>query len=595
MYRKGVVAVLPLTLLVGGGLFATWYFEWWPTPEVVLTGVGPRLSGPDESYSNILPADYVGPDACANCHKKQHQLWSGHPHRVMNQWANAVSVKGDFANHVWTVRPGYTVTFTTKANDYFMTVDRPSKERTQYKVMRTVGSRFVQYYIGVQTEGPQRAGDEVYTTEHKLPFGYWLRMKRWLPLAYFDVGEDADELLADGYPLVDGVDAPSKIVPYADTCVHCHNTYPHAYRLFRSNLAGFPDAVITPEMKALSASLADKVTVAPTRQAFAYLPFMVDPNKDLVTMGISCESCHLGGREHANLKKDISFFPTSPHVSVKAKSAAKTFTGKRRDPATSQGICAQCHSSRAEVTHPSGARIRNSGEALDLSSGACATQIRCTTCHEPHTPGVPSGGIDPPQHLDACMSCHEKYSTAEQNAGHSRHPETANVNCMDCHMPRISQGLNEISRSHRIALPVEPSMISKGAPNACNLCHLDKSVRWTLDELKRGWGKTIEPLAQTPAEFLDKPAGKVWMKSSQSITRMVAVNAYARTGLWKANVPEVLDSLNDSNTTNRSFGLFAVERILGRPLAATQIDILAGPAQRSKQAELLRATLETMK
>ena len=38
------------------------------------------------------------------------------------------------------------------------------------------------------------AGDRVYTEEHKLPFGYWFRMKRWLPADYFDVGEDADAL-----------------------------------------------------------------------------------------------------------------------------------------------------------------------------------------------------------------------------------------------------------------------------------------------------------------------------------------------------------------------------------------------------------------
>ena len=45
--------------LVGSGLFATWYFEWWPTPEVVPTGVGPRLYGPDEESLDGKPINIL--------------------------------------------------------------------------------------------------------------------------------------------------------------------------------------------------------------------------------------------------------------------------------------------------------------------------------------------------------------------------------------------------------------------------------------------------------------------------------------------------------------------------------------------------------
>jgi hypothetical protein len=591
MFRKSIVAVLVL-LALAGGAFASWYFGWFH----VRPGVGPRVVGPDDEYSNILPGDYVGPDTCAKCHAKQHKRWSAHPHRFMNQLPTPSSVKGDFNNYVWTVRPGSTATFSTEDGDYLMTVNVPKAPRRRYKVTRTVGSRFVQFYIGVQTEGPESPGDRVYTREHKLPFGYWFRMKRWLPVDHFDVGGgDAPEDLLDGLPVVDGVDRKAGFLAYTNTCLHCHNTYPHVYRIFRPTLGGFPDAVFDPDLRQLSSALSDNVSVWPFAVSFANLPYKLDPDKDLVTLGISCESCHLGGREHAVNEKRVSFFPTSPHVYTRARSWDKAFTGKKKDPATSQGICAQCHSAVSISTFPNGTRVRNSAEASDMLAGACTSQIRCVTCHDPHTPGVPSGGPTLPRYLDACVECHPKYAGPKEAEAHSRHSAKSGVDCLDCHMLRISQGIDEVSRTHRISLPVEQSMISEGAPNACNLCHLDKTVRWTLAELKRGWGQDVQPLDTTPADVLDRPAGKVWLESPESTTRIVATDAYARSPLWKAHLADVLGSLNDANPTNRCFALFAAERIAGRRLAVSEIDILAGPAQRSKQIGRLRAVLEKKK
>lgn len=595
MSRRSLLAIVTLTVLIGaGGAFSSWYFGWFHNePEVEPErGVGPRVMGPEESYSNILPADYVGPGKCAECHQEQHQLWSKHPHRFMNQLASKAAIKGNFADHVWTVRPGYTVTFSTEGNDFLMTVDRPTRERTRYKVTRTVGSRFVQYYIGVQTVGTEPPGDRVYTTEHRLPFAYWFRMNRWLPIDYFDVGDDSPEVISDGYLVVDGVDAKPRYLAYLDSCVHCHNTYPHAYRIFRKTLRGFPGAVMEPDMKPLAAALADKFSVDLNRDAFEGLPYRIDPNKDLVTVGISCESCHMGGREHAINAKPVSFYPTSPHVHVTSRTEDKPFTGKRKNPATSQGICAQCHSASQVSEHPNGARIRNSAEARDMLDGACATQIRCVSCHDPHTAGVPSGGPTLPKYLDACVKCHPKYSTPEAGAAHSRHPAKSGVDCLDCHMPRITQGIDDMSRTHRISQPVEQSMISKGAPNACNVCHLDKSMRWTLSELKKGWGRDIQPLDGAPKEALEEPAGKVWLKSSQSIERMIAVDSYAKAPLWKPSLDDVLPALNDLNSTNRSLAVFSVERVLGRRLSVSEFDILGAPAQRSKQLEALRTALK---
>src|SRR5262249_40172872 len=153
--------------------------------------------------------------------------------------------------------------------------------------------------------------------------------------------------------------------------------------------------------------------------------------------------------------------------------------------------CAQCHSSTIPQ-YPNGAAIANSCEAGDMHGGACASQIRCVNCHEPHTAGEPSGGPTPAKHLRACVRCHTQYRDTEKATAHARHPISAGVDCLDCHMPRYVQGVDEVSRTHRIAAPVERSMAAGGLPNACNLCHLDRSLNWTLSELERGWGRQMK-------------------------------------------------------------------------------------------------------
>ena len=58
----------------------------------------------------------------------------------------------------------------------------------------------MQFYIGVQIEGPQPPGVDL-TREHMLPFAYWITLGRWLPKHYFD--PDGPERVADGVPQKD--------------------------------------------------------------------------------------------------------------------------------------------------------------------------------------------------------------------------------------------------------------------------------------------------------------------------------------------------------------------------------------------------------
>src|SRR6516162_4103613 len=102
--RKRFWAAMALTVLVP---VVGWCLRPGPKPD-------PRVlpdSAVDESqtYSNILPEDYVGPDACAQCHRQKHALWSQHAHSTMNQLPSQKSVRGDFSGAVLRLPTGAVV------------------------------------------------------------------------------------------------------------------------------------------------------------------------------------------------------------------------------------------------------------------------------------------------------------------------------------------------------------------------------------------------------------------------------------------------------------------------------------------------------
>jgi hypothetical protein len=470
-----------------------------------------------------------------------------------------------------------------------MALERGGRPVRRYEVTRTVGTRFMQFYIGVQREGPEPAGHAVYR-EHMLPFAWWVSLGRWLPKPYFDT-DGPEELDGDGVPVVEGVDRVRDVRPYNAVCMNCHNTYAYAYRIFEPMYAGFPAATVAAALGPLGERLSAAVPVRPTAESFKSINGRLDPDRHLVTLGISCESCHFGCREHAAGGGPPRFLPTSPFVRVTPRDPDRPPTGGRKDAATVNGICAQCHSGNTHF-FPNRAARENSREALDFERGACASELRCVSCHEPHTAGPPPGGPDRPEHVALCANCHETYRDPRRAAAHAGHPAGAAVSCLDCHMPRYNLGLDEVVRTHRIAAPVEQSMVTAASANACNLCHLDKSLRWTVRELERGWGRRLTLPEEGPAAgAVDRPLGEVWLEGSEQPLRLLAGQSYSRSPRAREKLPDLIRALNDVEPINRVFALKAVERACGRRLGAGDYELTAPPAERARQiGRLLEAT-----
>jgi hypothetical protein len=344
--------------------------------------------------------------------------------------------------------------------------------------------------------------------------------------------------------------------PWAERCPWCHSTYPFEQRIAR---ASGPRAVGHGlEQHFVSTPGSDRLDVA--RQ---------------VTVGISCESCHLGGRAHA-AGAPIHFVPLGAEPRPGAPVPA-AFALERRDPDLVGAVCAQCHSGPSP-RFPDGGALRNSSESLDLAASPC-TGIKCTDCHDPHR-----GGADPARAVAACTGCHRGIDTrAHAGDGH------AAVTCLDCHMPRIVMGIDRYVRSHRISSPAAPAMLVASAPNACNLCHLDRSIRWTLDELALRHGVRRSPRVLAGYPDPDASVGDVWLASPQPGLRLVATAAYAASPLGRFALRDLFRGLDDDLPHVRVWTQFAVEDILGRKLPPAEYDARAPRPARRAQIDRLAA------
>lgn len=536
-------------------------FAWLTTAALLACHDGGIAPKAQDQGSNVRAADYVGPKACAECHAERYLQWQAHPHRRMNQNASEAAVVGRFDGS-FVDYGGTRTTFERRGGDFVMSHalilpgEAPVLLRRD-KITRTVGSRFQQAYVGVQIEGPEPQGHPLYQDERALPYVYWLSRGLWVPEHYVEPYPQP-EYDADGelnYPIDD---------PYArgmrtwqDGCLLCHNTYPFEFRVG----APYPGT-----------GFAGVAWREPE-------PAREPGPASLVTMGVSCEACHFGGRDHVEREREMRSRPVSPDLGWLAEPASR---------GASNAICAQCHVAKA-LTYPDGAACQNSSEARDASLGACNPEIRCTDCHDPHVAGPVDHAAPERDRSSTCTNCHAAFSGAAARA-HSHHG--AEVTCLDCHMPRVNQGIDAVVRTHKIGSPTETAMLGAAAPNACNLCHLDRSMRWTLDHLAQDFGRSIAPTAAWSAHYgeeLERPVGEVWVGHPDPAVRLVATDAYARVRPRHEALPRLLDAMLDAYPHNRMFALGALERMLGRRLSMGEYTPTASPEERKRQVEDLRS------
>ena len=161
---------------------------------------------------------------------------------------------------------------------------------------------------------------------------------------------------------------------------------------------------------------------------------------------------------------------------------------------------------------------------------------------------------------EACLRCHEPLRA--DPAAHTRHaPESAGSRCYNCHMPYTSYGLLKAIRSHTVGSPSAAETVQLGRPNACNLCHLDKTLAWTAEALEEWYDLPAPPLRNGDRTVA---AGLRWMLAGDAGLR--ALTAWSMgLGAGPGGVGDDVDGAPLGRGPRRPLRRGAVHR---RPLTA---------------------------
>ncbi len=210
--------------------------------------------------------------------------------------------------------------------------------------------------------------------------------------------------------------------------------------------------------------------------------------------GIKCEECHGAGSQHAAN-------PMTVPLRIDRDGAA----------------CGDCHRrGSVEAVNASGGFIQHHEQYEELFQSKHVV-VDCVICHDPHSGVVQLRQTGQQTTRTTCENCHFAQAQVQNNDRHAR----LNVDCIDCHMPRISKSaVGDVERftgdirTHMMGIdPRQVGQFSEDGSTAlsqisldfaCRSCHVDGGIAnsRTDEELVAGavGYHTPAPVAPPPAE-----------------------------------------------------------------------------------------------
>jgi predicted CXXCH cytochrome family protein len=538
--------------------------------------------------SNALREDYAGSSACKPCHAALYERFIRSPMHRMTRNADSAEIHAPFGGPAFEFK-GDRVRFALQGRVRTMRLEAEGREPELYRVTRVIGGRYREDFAGVPVPSADPGGP-ARGLERILPVSYLLFKREWRYKGYSVMSPERAELKSG--PV------------WQRTCIFCHNTAPQVSTLWDELYgAGAPvyqgsvstelpvsrrpgvevkDAsrlttAIDAELELLHASSngakglkpALAAVIEATRRGFA--------SEHLVEVGIGCEACHGGAREHVQEPSRKPAFgvhtPSFEMLGPEGKAESGALALNR--------TCAKCHTvlfSRYPYTwegksrdeNPGGSHI-NSGEARDFLLGGCSGQMSCASCHDPHVEDSAARlrELAGRRGNALCASCHEKYRSDSARSAHSHHPAASSGSaCLNCHMPQKNMGLAyQLTRYHRIGSPTDRERVYGDRPLECALCHADKSVEQITSTMERFWGKRYSRAGlERLYGDLSQNALLATLARGKPHERAVA-GASAAGARLQAAVPLLVNELGNEYPLVRFFAKEALETLARRPLA----------------------------
>ncbi len=409
------------------------------------------------------PPEYVGREACVQCHEREYELWQNSDHDLAMQEVNANTVLGDFNNASFK-HFDVTSTFFRRGEKFLVRTDNPDGQLEDYEIAYTFGVDPLQQYLIELPDGRYQALSVAWDSRPASAGG-----QRWFHL-YPDEPVPHDDVLhwtglAQNWNFM---------------CAECHST----------NL---------------------RKNYRPQERRYETTWFEIN---------VSCEACHGPASKHvkwasatargeeidvADARKGLVLdLTTGSDVQWaflgEGVTAVRSQSGRSE---TELETCARCHSRRAVIhenyvhgrplmdTHRPALLSEDlyfaDGQIKDevyvygsfLQSRMYHAGVTCSDCHDSH-----QLKIEPP--VDAvCSQCHrpEIFSSPSH---HHHEPDTPGASCVECHMPERTYMVVDPRRDHSLRVPRPDLTVKIGVPNACTGCHADRPAQWASDA-SAGW------------------------------------------------------------------------------------------------------------
>lgn len=542
--------------------------------------------------SNVLRGDYAGSRQCRLCHPDIYKEWLQSPMHQMTRRAGAALIRAPFDGTTFRFR-GDSITMTEQGGARLMYLASPRDGNHLYRITKVIGGRTREDFAGVDVTGAANpAAARGHSAELVMPVSYVIGTGRWRYKGYSVQIPERPGLRAG--PV------------WSKTCLGCHNTVPYLTTIYDDLLGprrepyqgSVSDNLLPPsrlwsfkvmDVAGLDSALSDEITFLGGERPGDRVGMdglLLDALRttrhrmrthELVEVGIGCESCHGGSREHSD---DPSVFPTfqvrSPLLRRQPPSGAATHAG------WVNRTCAHCHTvlfsgypytwegGRRDDPVPGGSTV-NSGEARNFLLGHCSSEMTCATCHDPHTRedrgrlremGTVAGNT-------ICLRCHGNYRSAAALREHTHHdPAGAGSACIACHMPRKNVGLEyELTRYHRIGSPTDDDRVLRDRPLECALCHVDASVEMVVGQMERWWGRRYDrqALRRLYGNDLSVNVLDSTLVRGKPHEQSAAVGALGEHKIASA-VPHLVPQLAHRYPIVRFLTKHAIETITGEPL-----------------------------
>ena len=520
------VVLVALLALSGIGWLAAWVLgrARSPGPATALLLVGALAwvglavrNSPDEAAVSGRPIQvgengYVSSRTCRGCHPANYASWRASYHRRMTQVVSPETVVASFdgVDLEWA---GDRYHLERRGEEFWVRIERSPGDgegaASERRVVMSTGSHHAQLYWLAAEQGRRL---------DILPFHYLIPEQRWIPRASFFVNPPG---------------AAGEGGDWNGVCVECHATGPRPR---------------------VAADVADT---------------------DVGEFGIACEACHGPGARHVAqqrnpLRRYASHFGAARDDGI----VDPADLDKRR----SSEVCGQCHGywdvatpavgraanaegyayrpggdlsaskrmlQRAQFrdVRPGGGvhlmlhgmwwpdgTVRGSGRefgALQRSPCYRRGEMSCLSCHSMHVDGDDprelrewaEDQLQPGMRGDAaCLQCHADF--ANRIAEHTHHPAASEGSrCQNCHMSYTTYGLLKAIRSHQIDSPRIGAGGTSERPNACNQCHLDRTLAWSAEQLERWYGIAAPQLGPDESTVA---ASILWLLRGDAGQRVIA-------------------------------------------------------------------------